>query len=62
MSDIFILFTLIGLVAVLFAVALGLTWLMGKIAGDDSDCVMRWVFTCMAYAITTAIFILYVNS
>lgn len=61
MSSIFIVFTLIGLIAVLFGVTLGLTWLMGKIAGDDSDCTMRWLFTCLAYAITTAIFILYVS-
>lgn len=62
MSDIFIVFTLAGLIVCIFAVVFGITWLAGTMAGDNDDCTARWLFTCLAYAITTAIFILVLNS
>lgn len=61
MSELFGLFTLIGLVVVIFVVVLGITWLTGKVAGDNDDCAMRWLMTCLLYAITTAIFVLCEN-
>lgn len=51
------LFTLIGLVIAISG-AMGLaTYLIGRLAGDD-DCTLRWLFTCMAYGITVALFIM----
>lgn len=61
MSEIFGLFLFIGLAVSIFVLIFGITWLMGKVAGDDYDCTMRWIVTCLAYAITTAIFILVLN-
>lgn len=61
MSDMFGLFTGIGLAVIIFVVVFGITWLAGVIAGDDYDCTMRWVITCVVYAITTALFVLHLN-
>lgn len=62
MNEIFGLFLFIGLAVSIFVVIFGITCLAGRAAGDDHDCTMRWIFTCLAYAITTAIFILVLNS
>lgn len=61
MNNLFGLFTAIGLIVVIFVVVFGVTWITGKITGDDNDCAMRWLMACLLYAITTAIFVLYVN-
>lgn len=61
MSEIFVVFTWIGLVVIIFGATSGLTWIAGSVAGDDHDCAMRWLMTCLLYAITTAIFIVYIN-
>lgn len=61
MSERFVLFTCVGLTVFLFVAIFGVSWLVTKLVDDDSDCTGRWLFTCMAYAITTAIFILVLN-
>lgn len=60
MPDIFIVSTFVGLVIFLGAIIIGATWFMGHVAGDD-DCAMRWLITCLGWAVSLAIFILYVN-
>ena len=57
MTDIFPLFTFIGLAGIAFLLIVGVTWLIGWVAGDDEGW-MRWMVTALAFAACLAIFVL----
>ena len=52
------LFTLIGLIVAISGAICLVTYLIGRLAGDD-DYTLQWLFACMAYGFTVALFIMY---
>jgi hypothetical protein len=51
-------FAMLGMIIVIFVAVLLVTWVIGWASGDDCDCGLRWIFTCMIYAITVALFVM----
>lgn len=51
-------FALLGMIMVIFIAVTVFTWLLGWVSGDDYDYTLRWMFTCLFYAITVALFIM----
>ena len=52
------LFTFCGLIIAIFAAVAIASYLIGKLAGNDDDFSLQWLFACMAYAVTVALFIM----